>query len=183
MVARLAAIEIVLIREATRFLFGGWRRPAPPGFHYHRESGLRTLLPILPLIGVGDVLLLELVILPHAAGWLRVVLHVVAAYGLVWLIGLYATARVRPHRLVDGRLTLHRGVLRERTIEVAQIASVAPLPSFADDWKQRAYLRGTIRLDLAGGTVLEIKLHDGTRLVVAVDQPAPFIAALSQLSG
>jgi hypothetical protein len=177
-VARLAAIELVIVGLAARFVVGGWRRPTPAGFTYHRENGLRTMLPILPLLGVGDVLLLELVILPHAALWLRIVVHVLAAYGLVWLIGLYASTRARPHRLVDGRLELYRGVLRHASVEVAQIASIAPLPSFADDWKKRAYLKHAIRLDLGAAHVLEMKLRDGRRMIVGVDDPAAFTAAV-----
>jgi hypothetical protein len=177
-IARLAAIELVIVGLAARFVAGGWRRPTPAGFTYHRENGLRMMLPMLPLLAVGDILLLELVILPHAALWLRIVLHVLAGYGLVWLIGLYASARARPHRLVDGRLELHRGVLRRAVVEVAQIASVMPLPSFADDWKKRAYLKGTVRLDLGAAHVLELKLRDGTRMIVGVDDPAAFTAAV-----
>jgi hypothetical protein len=177
-IAKLAAIEMVIVGSAIRFLVGGWRHPAPAGFTYHRESGLRTMLPILPLLGVGDVLLLELVVLPHATLWVRIVVHAVAAYGLIWLIGLYASFRARPHRLVDARLELHRGILRGLTVDVAQIASIAPLPSFADDWKKRAYTKGAVRLDIAGATVLEMRLHDGTRLLVGVDDPAAFVAAV-----
>lgn len=178
-IARLAALEMVIVVHAVRFLFGGWRRPAPAGFTYHRESGLRTLLPILPLLGAGDVLLLELVVLPHAATWLRIVLHVLAAYGLLWLVGVYASMRARPHRLAGDRLELHRGVLRHHVVSRADVASIEPLPSFSDDWKKRAYLKKTLRLDIAGGSVLEMRLRDGSRVIVAVDDPAAFVAALS----
>ena len=176
--AKLAAIEMVIVGSAMRFLFGGWRHPAPVGFTYHRESGLRTLLPMLPLLGVGDVLLLELVVLPHAALWGRIVIHAVAAYGLIWLVGVYASLRARPHRLVHGQLELHRGVLRERTVDVAMIASIGPLPTFADDWKKRAYVKGAVKFDIAAAHVLEMRLHDGTRLLVGVDDPAAFVAAV-----
>ncbi len=191
-IARLAAFEIVIVGSAVRFLFGGWRRATPAGFTYHRECGLRMLLPMLPLLAVGDVLLLELVILPHAAMWLRVVCHVLAIYGLVWLVGFYASLRARPHTIVDGRLVLHRGLLRRLELPLTEIASVEPLPTFADDWKKRAYSRGAIRLDVAGPPVLELRLRaatcpigllrDGptsTRVFVAVDEPAAFTAAIS----
>ena len=190
-VARLVAFELVVVGSALRFVGGGWRRAAPAGFTYHRESGLRMMLPILPLLGIGDVLLLELVILPHAETWLRVVLHVLAAYGLIWLIGLYASMRARPHQLVDGRLRLHRGLLGRVEVAVDQIASIDPLPDFADDWKKRAYCRGAIRIDVAGPTILELGLRDEVRpigvlgegaarkrVLVSVDDPAAFRAAV-----
>ncbi len=189
--ARLVAIELVIVGSALRFLLGGWRREVPAGFAYHRESALRTFLPLLPLLAVGDVLLLELVILPHAATWLRVAVHALAIYGLVWMVGVYASLRARPHQLADGRLTLHRGILARVDVPVAQIASISELPSFADDWKRRAYRKDAIRIDVSGPTVLEQRRHAAvrpvgvlgqgaarTRLLVAVDEPAAFTAAL-----
>jgi hypothetical protein len=177
-VARLAALEFVIVGSAMRFLFGGWRRATPAGFTYHRESRLRLLLMMLPLMLFADVLLLELVLLPHAALWVRIVVHAAAIYGLIWLVGLYASARARPHRIADGRLVLHRALLRRLDVPVSAIASIEPLPDFADDWKRRAYLRGALRLDLAGPAILELRLREGERVLVAVDEPAPFIAAL-----
>jgi hypothetical protein len=178
-IARLAAFEIVIVGSALRFVLGGWRRAIPPGFTYHRASGLRMLLPMLPLLAIGDVLLLELVVLPHAATWLRIVLHAAGIYGLVWLVGLYASLRARPHRIDGGVLTLHRGVLRRLEVPLAEIASIAPLPVFSDDWKKRAYTRGALRLDVAGPPILEIRLRAGTRVLVAIDEPASFVAALT----
>jgi hypothetical protein len=55
-VARLAAVEMTLVGMAVRFVAGGWRRPVPEGFTYHRESGLRMMLAMIPLLAVGDVL-------------------------------------------------------------------------------------------------------------------------------
>lgn len=191
--ARLIAFELVIMGSALRFVAGGWRRAVPAGFTYHRESGLRSFLPILPLLVVGDVLLLELVILPHASAWVRVVVHGVAIYGVIWMIGLYASLRARPHRLVDGRLTLHRGMLRSLVVPVDQIAAIDKPPSFSDDWKKRAYCKGAIRVDIAGPTVLELTLRDAarplgvlgegapsTRVLVAVDDPTAFTAELTR---
>ncbi len=189
--ARLAAFELVIVTMALRFVLGGWRRAVPPGFTYHRESGLRVLLPMLPLLAVGDVLLLELVLLPQAATWLKVVVHALALYGLIWLIGLYASLRARPHELANGQLTLHRGLLRRIRVPLEQIASISTLPSFADDWKKRAHCKGAIRIDFAGATILELQLRSalrpicvlgegapGTRVLLSVDDPAAFVAAV-----
>jgi hypothetical protein len=189
--ARLAGFELVLASTALRFVFGGWRRPVPPGFTYHRECALRFVLALLPLLALGDFLLLELVLLPNVETWLRIGLHALAIYGLVWLLGFYASVRVRPHQLVDGLLTLHRGMLSRVDVPVDQIASIEPLPSFADDWKQRAYCKGAIRMDVAGPTILELRLHtavrptgvfgvgrSSVRVLVAVDDPMSLTAAL-----
>ncbi len=174
-VAKLAAIEMTLVGLAIAFLAGGWRRPVPEGFSYHRENGIRQLLPILPLLGIGDGLLLELVVLPHAATWVRVVVHAVAGYGLIWLVGLYASARARPHRLDGDRLELYRGVLRHITIERCDILAIAPMPAFSDAWKERAYKRASVRLDLGATQVLEVTLRDHRRLLVGVDDAEAFV--------
>lgn len=188
--ARLIAFELVLIGSALRFLVGGWRRPCPPGFTYHRESGLRLFLAVLPLLAVGDVLLLELVILRQAETWVRIVVHAISIYSLLWIVGLYATCRARPHRIGE-RVTLYRGLLRRVELAREDIASVEPIPAFADDWKQRAYCKGAIRIDVSGATVLELRLHravrpigpigegaPATRVLISADDAAQTIAAL-----
>lgn len=190
--AHLIAFELAILGAAWRFALGGWRRPVPAGFTYHRESGLRMLLLALPLLLVGDVLLLELVLLPHAAPWLRIALHALSIYGLVWLVGLYASVRGRPHRIAGGQLALHRGLLGRMTVPVADIAEAMPLPAFADDWKRRAYCAGALRMDIAGPPILELQLRaparrtgvlgegpPGMRVLVAVDDPEAFTTALA----
>jgi hypothetical protein len=190
--ARLIAFELVVLGSALRFVLGGWRRPLRAGFTYHRESVLRLLLPTLPLLAIGDIALLELVILPHATMWIRIAVHAVAIYGLFWVIGLWASFRARPHRITDGRLTLHRGLLRHVELAVSQIASIAPMPAFSDDWKLRAYRKDAGRFDVAGGTVFDVRLSSpvepigllgpdrpSDHLILTVDDPASFLAALT----
>ena len=158
--ARFVAFELVIVGSALRFLLGGWRRRLPAGFTYHRESVLRLFLQFLPFLGVADLLLVELVLLPHAAMWLRIVVHGLAIYGLIWLVGFYASLRGRPHQVANGRLTLHRGILRRLAVPLNEIASIEELPAFADDWKRRAYRKGAIRIDVPGPTILELPLAD-----------------------
>jgi hypothetical protein len=192
-VARLIAFELVIIGSALRFVLGGWRRPTGAGFSYHRDSALRLLLQMLPLIAVADVALLELVILPHAALWLKVALHAAAIYGLIWLIGVYASVRARPHRVDGGRATLHRGPLGHVVLPLEQIASIGALPAFRDDWKRRAYMKRSICVGVPGATIVELGLRGpiqatgvlgpgrtSDRVLVAVDDPAGFIAALGE---
>lgn len=190
-VARLVALELTVLGLALRYVFGGWRRPAHPGFTYHRDATLRMLLPVLPLMAAADVALLELVILPGVARWLKIVVHVLAIYGVLWLIGLWASFRARPHCIHGGRATLHRGLLRHVELSLDQIASIGVMPTFSDDWKLRAYRKGTIRVDVAGPAVLDIRLRAPIRavgvlgfgpasdhLIVSVDDASAFTAAL-----
>jgi hypothetical protein len=194
--ARLIAFELVIFGSAARFVLGGWRRPLPPGFSYHRASVLRQLLAMLPLLAIADVALLELVILPRVGLVTRVIAHALAIYGLVWLIGLYASVRARPHRVHAGHATLHRGVLGRVELPLDQIASIGELPSFADDWKARAYRKRAISVGINGGAVLDVRLRAPVRpigvlgpgrardhLLIAVDDPVALRAALGGAPG
>ena len=139
---------------------------------------LRLFLQFLPLLAVGDVLLVELVILPHAATWLRILVHALGAASLLWLVVVYVSLRARPHEIAGDQLTLHRGWFRHLTVPLTEIASVEKLPSFDDDWKARAYRKGALRFDVPGPTVLELRLGDGTRVLASFDDPASFVGAV-----
>ena len=195
-VARLIALELTVLGLALRHLFGGWRRPSPSGFTYHGDATLRLLLLMLPLFATADVVLIEVVILPHVALWLKIVIHFLAVYSVLWLIGLWASFRARPHQVHDGRATLHRGFLRHIVVPLDQIASISPMPTFSDDWKLRAYRKHAIRIDVAGATTLDIRLRtplcsigvlgpDPARdhLLVSVDDADAFIPALGTALG
>lgn len=189
-VARLIALELTVVGLALRYLFGGWREPARPGFTYHRDAVLRMMLPALPLMAAADVVLLELVILPNVARWIRIVVHILALYGALWVIGLWASFRTRPHQINGARAILHRGLMRHVEVPLDLVASVRPMPSFGDDWKLRAYRKGAIRIDVAGAATLEIRLRapiqsigplgpgrSSDRVLVSADDPTAFITA------
>jgi len=191
-VARLIALELTVMGLALRYALGGWRRPARPGFTYHREAMLRMFLPVLPLMAAADIVLLEVLILPHAAVWLRIVVHVLALYGVLWMIGLWASFRTRPHEVAGGRAILHRGLLGHIELPLDQIASVAPMPTFNDDWKLRAYRKRATRVDVSGPATLELRLSTPIHpiglfgpgrardhVLVSVDDPAALTAALT----
>lgn len=55
-----------------------------------------------------------------------------------------------------------------------------PMPTITDAWKERAYKRASLRLDLGAAHVLELTLRDGRRLLVGVDQPEVLVAAIDQ---
>ncbi|WP_243287564.1 hypothetical protein [Geothrix terrae] len=188
--ARLMALELVMLAGALRFLLGGFRDPAPVGFSHYRESALRSLLPALPLLLPGDVLLLH-ALSPHLAPGLRWVLHASTAYAVLWLFGLYASIKARPHQVQDGEVRLHQGLVKSVAFPAASVRSVAPLPDFDDDWARHAHLQGVARLVATGAPQLELALAapvrvDGMlgpgrptqRLLVSVDDPAAFRTAL-----
>jgi hypothetical protein len=184
------ALELVMLGSALRFLFGGFRHPAPAGFSHHRESSLRAILPALPLMLPGDVLLVRL-IGSGLAPWLRLLLHGSSLYAVVWLLGFYASLKDRPHQIHHGEVVLHRGPLATLHFPVALVTAAAPLPEFDDDWARHAYEKGLVKLGAKGSPAVELTLSEPvrvsglfgpgkpvTRVAVTVDQPAAFRAAL-----
>lgn len=155
--ARILALEVVLLGSALRFLAGGWRRPDPPGFSYHRSSAFAAILPALPLLVVGDLVLLE-VLLRSVAPWIRLLIHALDAYGVLWVLGLWASFRARPHRVEGGVLHLHKGLLSRAEIPLSAIQRVGPLPLFNDDWARLRFQRGALAFQAPGAPELVLEL-------------------------
>ena len=188
--ARIVALELVMIGTALRFASGGWRRVDPPGFSYHRESALGAILPALPLLLLGDVLLLE-VLMRSLHPWIRAFIHLLDLYGILWVLGLWASFRRRPHTLEDGRLRLHKGLLARLDLRRDQIASVGPLPPFPDDWARLRFTRQALQFQAPGAPQLCLELNAParaigllglgpakTRVIVSADDPEGFRGAL-----
>jgi hypothetical protein len=191
--AHLMAIELVMLGSAIQFLIGGFCSPAPPGFSLHKETFLRAFLPVLPLLIPTDLFLIH-ALFPHMAPGLRWFLHVSTFYSVLWMVGLYATLRQRPHQIDPTRLTLHMGLLGSLDLRREQVVSAALLPDFDDDWAKRQYLKGMHKLLRTGAPVVELRLSEAVgkmgllgpvtrkfdRVAVSVDDPSAFIAALGQ---
>lgn len=191
--ARLMALELVMLGSAIRFLFGGFRKPAPPGFSLHRETFLRAFLPVLPLLIPTDLFLIH-ALFPRMVPWLRWFLHVSTVYSVLWMIGLYATLKQRPHQVDETFVSLHMGLLGSLRLRKDQILSAAPLPEFDDDWTKRDYMQGMHKLVRTGAPAVELRLREAVvstgllgpsshrcdRVAVSVDDPSAFLAALGQ---
>lgn len=188
--ARLIALETVLMGSALRFLAGGWRRPDPPGLSYHRASALAAILPALPLLLLGDLVLLE-VLLRKLHPWTRVLIHALDLYGILWVFGLWAGFRRRPHRVDGETVRLHKGLLARLELRKDQIVSARPLPAFDDDWARLRFQRAAIPFQVPGAPQLLLEL-DGpvratgllglgparTRVIVSADDPDELRKAL-----
>ena len=189
--ARLMALELVMLGSALRFLLGGFRNPSPPGFSLHKETFLRAFLPVLPLLIPTDLFLLH-ALFPRMAPWLRWFLHFSTVYSVLWMVGLYATLKQRPHQVDESSVSLHMGLLRSLQLRRDLVLSVAPLPEFDDDWAKRQYMKGMHKLLRTGAPAVEIRLAETVtstgllgpgaqrcdRVAVSVDDPSAFIAAL-----
>ncbi len=190
--ARLMALELVTLGSALRFLFGGFRNPAPPGFSLYKETFLRAFLPVLPLLIPTDLFLLH-ALFPRMAPWLHWFLHFSTVYSVLWMVGLYATLKQRPHQVDGSSVSLHMGLLGSLQLRRDLIVAAAPLPEFEDDWAKRHYMKGTHRLLRTGAPAVELRLAEAVistgllgpgaqrcdRVAVSVDDPSAFLAALA----
>jgi hypothetical protein len=189
--ARLMALELVMLGSAIQFLAGGFRKPAPPGFSLHRETFLRAFLPVLPLLIPADLFLLH-ALFPHMPLWLRWFLHFSTVYSVLWMVGLYATIRQRPHQVDESTVSLHMGLLGSLHVRRDLILSATQLPEFEDDWAKRQYMKGVHKLLRTGPPAVELRLAETIssngllgpssrrldRVAVSVDDPSAFMAAL-----
>jgi hypothetical protein len=189
--ARLAAVEIVVLGSAVRFAAGGWRLgPPPDSFSYHRESNLAAILPVLPLLLPGELLLVE-VLMKGAAPWVRWTVHGLDIYGLLWILGLWHTVRERPHRLSGRGLLLHMGILSRASVPLDVLRGEIPIPDFNEDRDRKPFLRGAARFGLKGTEEVLLDLNEPlypmgfsgpgapvTRILVGVDDAAAFRTAL-----
>ena len=121
--ARLMALELVMLGSAFRFLLGGFRHPAPPGFSLHRETFLRAMLPALPLLIPTDLVLIHALFPRMGLGW-RWFLHLSTLYAVVWMVGLYATLKQRPHQVNETQVSLHMSLLGAMRIPRDWVVSV-----------------------------------------------------------
>jgi hypothetical protein len=137
-----------------------------------------------PILFLGDYLVAQAFIPAHMV-WAHALSTFAAAYGFVWLLGVYRTMLGRPHVIEGGILHVHRGVLGSAEIAVDQIASVLAI----DAGDPRPVARGVARLDVGGGRVLiEMRAplprigrtRNATKLVVSADEPAALRDALRQ---
>jgi hypothetical protein len=192
-VARLMALELVILGSAVRFLLGGFRDPVPPGFSLHRETFLRAMLPALPLLIPTDLFLLH-ALFPRMTPGLRWFLHLSTVYAVLWMIGLYATLKQRPHQVDGTQVSLHMGLLGSLSFPRRLLVSAAPLPEFDDDWARREHMKGLCKLTRTGAPAVELHLVEAVpvtgllgpgsrkcdRVAVSVDDPSAFIAALAE---
>ena len=80
------------------------------------------MLLALPVFLIPSAIAIDIVI-PQAYWPWRVFDDCVNLYAILWGIGLYATFRMRPHRIVDGTIRLALGVFRTAEVPLAHIGA------------------------------------------------------------
>ena len=157
--ARLVALELVVLGGAVQALAGRSTAPGAGCFSYHRNSVLGSMLLALPVMAVGDLLLLDL-LLRHAPPWVRWSVHGLDLYGLLWVLGLWQSMRNRPHRLTHDELWLHRGVLGHLRIPRSALGRLQEVPVFDAPEARRAFLGEAANLAVSGPPELVLDLRE-----------------------
>lgn len=104
-------LELALYRSLARWVA---RRPAVPAGAI-RIGYAELVGPMLWLWIFGsatEVVVIEVVLRNIEAGWadaIRLPLLIIGIWGLLWMLGMLASYRVRPHLLTDDRLQVRNG--------------------------------------------------------------------------
>lgn len=170
-VRRLRALAAHALRFEVSIYVALWRwvtrRPAVPDggtpIGYSRIVG-----PVLWLFIWGsavEVVAVDLVV--HHYGWtaVRVPLLVLGAWSLVWMLGLLAAMRTRPHVLGVGELRLRSGLSGEVVVPLAAIAGSARTESeLSSSMRNQEVVDDTLLVGVSGRTNLLLTLTGPTTL-------------------
>jgi len=181
---------VTLLRWLVRLEVGIWKSLFL--LVTRRRSGVGTPFPygsavtpiILVFIGVSAV---ETVVLHVIVPWeqVRLALDVVSVWGLLWMVGYFASIRVHPHLVTDAGLRVRSGTsvdlfvpwssvesveLRRRALDkdrrLVVEDGVATVPQLKET---HVDLRLSAPLQTPKGPVTEVRLH--------VDDPKALVAA------
>ena len=193
-VARLVVKEPRLLVCLLRWTI--WRvRLTNEEFAYHKRSLLRAIVPLVVVSAPVELILVHVLALAFSPWWwLKWALLVLGAYATLWLLGLYASLVMLPHRLEEEGLRLRYGLLAEgffpyQEIETASRKELAAPTS--GDGLSRDSGGETIYLASGGKTDVSLRLRvprsmsgfskdtePALRVCLAVDEPDGFVREL-----
>ncbi len=194
LVARAIALEPRVYVSIARWIA---RRPppAPNRFGYHRASVLGVFLIAMIFTTPIEILIGELLI-PWS--WLRLAVLILALYGCLWVVGLYASLVTMPHIVGVAMLDLRYGILGEIRVPFDAIAALTQDRRSSPNQREGLAVdrQGTTAsLSIGGQTQVRIALRQPVRLRgllrdhqitagidLAVDDPRGFVAAVRAAS-
>ncbi|MEV0155272.1 hypothetical protein AB0H57_16230 [Micromonospora sp. NPDC050686] len=123
---RAVAYEAGMWRSLARWMF---RRPVevPPGAEAFGYVGVVTpILGVFIGLSVIEIPILEL-ILRHTVPWtwVRYAALALGVWGVLWMIGLFASLRLHPHLLGEEGLRIRNGTSVDVTLPWSAVATVA----------------------------------------------------------
>jgi hypothetical protein len=201
-VRRIGALarHAVLFEVAIYVALWRWvaRRPAvPPSATPIPYS--RIAAPVLWLFIWGsaiEVVAVDLVV--HHFGWttVRIPLLAVGIWSVVWMVGLLAAMRTRPHILTPTDLRLRAGLRAELVLPLAAVDGVTTRETeLSSTIKSYEIIDDTLLVGVSGRTNVQLTLCGPTTLLTPkgavqvervgmwVDEPRPVAALLRQTVG
>ena len=186
--AAFAACELVLLWEGLRWAARGFRRRPVSGFGYLEQSLVAMLPILLPIVSIGDEIVLG-AFLSNQALWLRLGVVGLDLWAILYVFGIYATCQSRTHKISHESIRLYQGIFGRCEFAPSLLAEFFPCSPSDLPRKEP----GTARLALKGAPVVRIRLtqpvtvrrmlgRDRTSqvLLVSADDPAALCRALRE---
>ena len=185
-VSALMARELVLLWSGLSWAVHGFRLKPEPGFGYIEDSLIKYLPVLVPMLVVFEGTAYELLAHKHAV--LRLVLHIVEAWAVLWSFGMYAIMKSRPHQLNEKRVLLRCG-FGCCEFDAESLVGIKQVPE-----EELRRDRNVARLTVKGVPALEVRLSAPVmvrsmfggakscdRIQVSADDPAGFTRAVLAL--
>jgi hypothetical protein len=188
--ARFIAVDLVTVGAAVRYCLGGFRRKVPPGFSYVRSWSEAPILLAAPLVFVFPEMVFIDLVAAKAHWYWHAASDALHVYAALWCVGIFALARLRPHRCDAQFVRLRFGALRRCDVPRSAIANAIVHATILS----ARSLRGprTLVFAFSGAPAVELRLgipivvrstfgrlRDVDRLFVSVDDPHAFIKAVA----
>jgi hypothetical protein len=194
--ARFLVVELIVVHVALSTALKGFKISDVPGYRYDETSIFPYVIPMLIVSTPADILLIEIMIKswPQPVHFLHIFLSI---YIIPWIYGIYITARVNPHQVNSNIVHLKQGVFGRADFPLQFVVSAKVLPNkVAEQLASKKKGRDTSYVQLLfpqmepQTQVVEILLSQeiavrkifgdftSRKLLVSIDEPAPFLAAL-----
>ncbi len=181
-ISRWIAAEMVILGYAFYGIFHLFRIRARPGFGYTADANIRFLPLIFVVAGPPEALIFDSLI-PARLTVLRLCVHILELWAFLWIYALYVSMRLRPHVIEAGVLRLHKGIMANAVIPIADIQGIE-----VDSTPSRAPLvaRGTSTVTIQLARPVRVNRMFGPRaagsvLSVSADNPAALRDSLCEM--
>jgi hypothetical protein len=187
-IAVLLAHELLTLWAGIGWAARGFRTNPAAGFSYTQQSTMRMLPLIVPLITLGDEIVLG-VLLRHQAAWIRLGVIVLDLWAIVWVFGLYATLQARPHLIEPDRVLFRVGAVQYCEFDPTLVASAVPFNEYLTRKQRKSF--GCLTVN--GTPTVKVQLREPAvvhrlgradqsfdTLLVAADDPSALCRNLMQ---